>query len=264
MELLARCCVESIEPPTAGRCDRIVAAALRAAEEALMARISSRLSSESVERIAALVADGADQDDEAGPDGGINGEDGPPVLGKIKEAPGNVSLETMLTDPQAAGCAGSRPAAGSVRRRAPKVLAGWRARAAVESPSHLRTHPMPLRVTLPAALLLEREREITDTLVELLISTVHRIGARAEKKVTEQLVNAFKKVSGKEKTLFKLAQASLGAPEGTVRQVVFPACPAASRPCRSWCTSSRPAVRSTGGRCRPCCRRRTPTTFGAG
>ncbi|KFF99151.1 hypothetical protein IQ62_20530 [Streptomyces scabiei] len=58
--------------------------------------------------------------------------------------------------------------------------------------------------------------------MELLISTVHRIGARAEKKVTEQLINAFKKVSGKENILFKFAEASLGAPEGTVRQVVFP------------------------------------------
>ncbi|WP_078628737.1 hypothetical protein [Streptomyces sp. NRRL F-2664] len=95
---------------------------------------------------------------------------------------------------------------------APKVVTSWRARAAVESPSHLRTHPAPLRVTLLAALLHEREREITDTLVELLISTVHRIGARAEKKVTEELVNAFKKVSGKESILFKLAEASLGEP----------------------------------------------------
>ncbi len=78
-------------------------------------------------------------------------------------------------------------------------------------------------MTLLAALLYEREREITDTLVELLISTVHRIGARAEKKVTEQLVNAFKKVSGKENILFKLAEASIGEPEGTVREVVHPA-----------------------------------------
>ncbi|MGW0003773.1 hypothetical protein [Nocardia grenadensis] len=88
--------------------------------------------------------------------------------------------------------------------------------AAVECPSHLRTHPLPLRVTLLAALLHEREREITDTLVELLISTVHRIGARAEKKVTEQLVNASKKESGKENILFKLAEAPIDEPEGTV------------------------------------------------
>jgi hypothetical protein len=53
-------------------------------------------------------------------------------------------------------------------------------------------------LTLLAALLHARLREITDTLVELLISTVHRIGARADKKVTEDLVNAFKRVTGKE------------------------------------------------------------------
>lgn len=117
---------------------------------------------------------------------------------KIKEAQGNVSLETMLAeiDKPLAVRAVSLPPDLFIGV-APKVLAEWRARAAVESPSHLRTHPMPLRVTLLSALLHEREREITDTLVELLTSTVHRIGARAEKKVTEQLVNAFKKVSGK-------------------------------------------------------------------
>lgn len=61
-----------------------------AAEETLTARISARLTVESIERIVALVA-GADQEDDAEPGGagGGEGEDGPPVLGKIKEAPGN-------------------------------------------------------------------------------------------------------------------------------------------------------------------------------
>ena len=31
---------------------------------------------------------------------------------------------------------------------------------------------------------------MTDTLVDLLIATVHRVGARAETKVTKELVNA--------------------------------------------------------------------------
>lgn len=180
---------------------------------------------ESIERIVALIA-GVDQEDDAelGDAGTGEGEDGPPVLAKVKEAPGNVSLETMLTeiDKLLAVRAIGLPL-DLFTDVAPKVVAGWRARAAVESPSHLRTHPLPLRVTLLAALLHEREREITDTLVELLIPTVHRIGARAEKKVTEQLINAFKKVSGKENILFKLAEASIGTPEGTVREVVFPA-----------------------------------------
>ncbi|MEU7748260.1 hypothetical protein [Nonomuraea sp. NPDC049158] len=49
------------------------------------------------------------------------------------------------------------------------------------------------------------------------------MGARAERKVTEELINAFKRVSGKENLLFTIADASLAAPDGTVREVVFPA-----------------------------------------
>ncbi len=69
----------------------------------------------------------------------------------------------------------------------------------------------------------ERRREITDDLTELLIATVHRIDARAHKKVTDELVNAFKRVDGKENLLFQIAEAALSEPDGTVSRVVFPA-----------------------------------------
>ena len=92
---------------------------------------------------------------------------------------------------------------------APKVIAAWRARAAVEAPSHLRSHPEPLTLTLLAALIYERQQEITDTLADLLISTVHRVGARAERKVTQELVSEFRKVAGKETLLFRLAGAAI-------------------------------------------------------
>ena len=105
---------------------------------------------------------------------------------------------------------------------APKVVAAWRARAAVEAPSHLRDHPRPLMLTLLAALVHERQREITDTLADLLISTVHRIGARAERKVTQELVSEFRKVAGKETLLFRLAEAAIARPDDTVRAVVYP------------------------------------------
>ena len=68
-----------------------------------------------------------------------------------------------------------------------------------------------------------RQREITDTLVELLIATVPRIGARAERRVTNEMVNAFKKVTGKENILVSIAAAALAAPDDAVREVVFPA-----------------------------------------
>jgi hypothetical protein len=77
-------------------------------------------------------------------------------------------------------------------------------------------------VALLAALLFCR-RGITDDLVNLLISTVHRIGARAERRVTTELVNAFRRVQGKEGLLFRVAAAALAWPDDSVRRVVFPA-----------------------------------------
>ena len=72
------------------------------------------------------------------------------------------------------------------------------------------------------ALLVERQREITDTLVELLISTVHAINARADRRVTEEMVASFLRVRNKNALLARISEASLNRPEGAVREVVFP------------------------------------------
>ena len=156
-EVLARCRSERIEPPTTGRIDRVVRSALRTGEDALTTRVSGRLSADAKLRIGALVA--VDDDvDSTEPD--IDQHERA-ALAQIKEAPGKVSLETMLTEIQkvlAVRAIGVGSAA--LADVAPQVVAGWRARAAVESPSHLRTHPEALRLTLLAALLREREREM--------------------------------------------------------------------------------------------------------
>src|SRR5262249_55763273 len=65
----------------------------------------------------------------------------------------------------------------------PRIVQAYRQRAAVESPYELRRHAVPLRLTLLAAFGLLRKREVTDSLVDLLLSTVHRIASRAERKV---------------------------------------------------------------------------------
>jgi hypothetical protein len=146
------------------------------------------------------------------------------LLGLIKASSGNVSLESMMTEIGKLQTVRALDLpAGLFADVAPKVLDGWRARATVEAPSHLRRHAEPLTLTLLAALAHQRQREITDTLVELLIATVHRIGARAERRVTNELVNAFKKVTGKENILFSIAEAALAAPDDAVWEVVFPA-----------------------------------------
>lgn len=170
----------------------------------------------------ALVGWGETEPDQPGDEDPFEGTEA--VFSRIRSAPGRVSLESMLVemDKLLAVRAVGVPAE-VFADVAPKVLAGWRSRCAVESPSHLRRRSRESAVTLLAALLRAREREITDDLTDLLIGTVHRIDARAHRKVTEELVNAFKRVDGKEHLLYRIAEAAVAEPAGPVSQVVFPA-----------------------------------------
>lgn len=123
-ELLTRCRGERIEPPAPARIDRIVRSALRVSEEALTARVVGRLGDDSRERIAVLLCA---EDDEAGDADGDR-----ELLATLAEAPGNVSLDTMLTeiDKLLAVRAIGVTAAVSADVAA-SVVSGWRGRAAV-------------------------------------------------------------------------------------------------------------------------------------
>ena len=123
-ELLARCRAERIEPPSAGRCDRIIRSALHHAEQALTLRVTARLGPDASARLAELAA-------AAGNDEADDGE--PSALSLIKSVPGNVSLESMLTEiakldavraaglPDAAKASSQRPQATLVTQ--PKIAA---------------------------------------------------------------------------------------------------------------------------------------------
>jgi hypothetical protein len=92
----------------------------------------------------------------------------------------------------------------------------------VEAPYELRRHPQAVRLTWLAAFVHLRMRTLTDDLVDLLIETIHKIGARAERKVERELLEDLKRVTGKQNLLFALADAALAQPDGVVREVVFP------------------------------------------
>ncbi|MCA1698300.1 MAG: DUF4158 domain-containing protein, partial [Actinobacteria bacterium] len=208
-ELIGRCRAELIEPPTRERVSEIARSALHQAELALLALITERLDPVVVARLEALIA--------------VSDDDEENLLGLIKAAPGNVSLETMLVEiSKLEAIRAIGLPAGLFTGIDARIVAGWRARAAVESPVHLREHPQPTKLALLCALLHLREREVTDALAQLLISTAHRINARSEDKVITELVKDFKRVTGKETLLRKIAEASLGTPDDTVREVIFP------------------------------------------
>ncbi|WJE55615.1 Tn3 family transposase (plasmid) [Bacillus cereus] len=104
----------------------------------------------------------------------------------------------------------------------PKMIRTYRQRAVSEDIRELRRHPDPIRYTLLAAFFWCRGREITDNLVELIIQIVHRIGARAERKVEKEFLRDFRKVSGKTNVLFRMAEKAVEQPDGIIRDVLFP------------------------------------------
>lgn len=210
--LWARCRHDRIEPP--GRVDRIIGAAQATFEEQFCARTVARLSPVSVARLETLLG----ETDQASPDG-----DPASVFSQLKADPGRVSLETLLREIdklhqlQAIGLP-----TGLFADASEKLLAAWRARAAVEYPAWMRRHPEPVRVTLLAVLCWTRTVEIIDALVELLIALVNKINTSAERRVEGELIADLKRVRGKEAILFALAEAAVDHPDDTVRQALFP------------------------------------------
>jgi hypothetical protein len=104
----------------------------------------------------------------------------------------------------------------------PRELERCRQRVSVEVPRDLRRHPEPARIAWLAAFVYLRARSLTDDLANVLIETIHRIGARAERKVERELLEDLKRVSGKQNLLFELADAALAQADGLVREVVLP------------------------------------------
>jgi TnpA family transposase len=203
--LLVRCRSERIEPP--GRVERIIGSARAAFEQRFCERTTGRLSGQCVRRLEALVSEEADRN----------------LLAELKTDPGQVGLETLLReiDKLAAVRVIGLPT-GLFSDASEKLVEAWRARAARSYPSDLRAAPASVRLTLLASLCWLRGSEITDALVDLLIGLVHKINARADRRVERELAEDLRRVRGKETILFRLAEAAVEHPDDTVREALFP------------------------------------------
>lgn len=134
-ELLAWFRRERIEPPSSGRVDRVVRAALHRGEMVLSRRVTERLSVEVRQQLDDLITHPDDVADGEGVD------DVSPWSVMLAE-PGDVSLNTLLVEIDKLNAARFVGVpAGVLDDVAPGMVERWRTRAAVESPSHLRTHP---------------------------------------------------------------------------------------------------------------------------
>ena len=220
-EAVAQRCRElRIEPPTPERLDRLIRSAVHREDTRVGSEILHRLSATTQGQLEALLGPA-----EAPPS--TSDDSTPPLaralLQELRADPGRATLDNLFQE-----------IAKLERIRAlqlpptlfddiaPTVLQAYRQRVAVEEPYELRRHALPLRMTLLAAFCLLRGRDLTDILVDLLLELVHRLGAKAERKVEKALVDDLKRVHGKTGMLYRVAEASLDHPTGVVRDVIFP------------------------------------------
>lgn len=210
----------AIEPPTVERMERIARSAVRVYEDAFHACTLERLSPATRKRLDALLSpeetDEATAEDEAS-------RQAPAVLLKLLGNPGRPSLASLQDELAKLDLLrGVALPPDLFDDAASRDLERCRRRVCVEAPYELRRHPQAARLTWLAAFVHLRVRTLTDDLVDLLIETIHTIGARAERKVERELLEDLKRVTGKQNLLFALAEATLAEPDGVVRDVVFP------------------------------------------
>lgn len=210
-----RCRSERVEPPTSGQVDRVVASAVRRFEEAFAQGVRDRLGSMVCGRLQDLLGR-------------------PNVLAELKSDPGPLGLDTLLTEIRKLNTARSLGLSdGAFGQVGDRVVAAWRSRAMRMYPSDFQACPENVRYTLLAALCWTRQAELVDGLVELLIDLIHRINARAERKVEKELLGELTSVKGKRGIFSRMVNAAIARPDETVREVVYPVVPGGERTLRA-------------------------------
>jgi TnpA family transposase len=218
-----RCRALRIEPPTPDRITRIVRTAVRAYEDDRVAAIHGRLTPATRVSLDELLQPvGPDRTGDAEEVAVPDGRPDAPLI-HLRAGPGRASVASLRDELARLGTIRQIGLPADLFTDwSPQELEACRQRVAVEAPHELRRHPEAPRHVWLAAYAHLRGRAVTDTLVDLLIETVHHIGARAENKVEQELLDDLKRVGGKQSLLFNLANAAVEKPDGTVREVVFP------------------------------------------
>ena len=219
--LEGRCLELLIEPPSVDRMDRIVRDAINDHDERFCNEVASHLTPLMRERLEALL----EADDGGGHDSGI-GEpsvSAPALLLRLRGDPGRPSLAGVQAELAKLELVRRVELPAHLFNQAlPHELERYRQRVSVEAPHELRRHPEAARLTWLAAFVHLRSRQLADNLVDLLIETIHHIGAHAERRVDHELLDDLRRVRGKQNLLFEVAGAALDQPNGIVREVVFP------------------------------------------
>ncbi|SHE40489.1 Transposase and inactivated derivatives, TnpA family [Seinonella peptonophila] len=206
-----------MEPPTPDRLIRFLRSIIHQFEEKFFESTYSQLSIMSINRMNHLIHLWTETNDDV-----VSDEEALTFRELISD-PGRVGVDTLMQEIQKLRSIQQLEIPLDLFKDvSPKILKKYRQRAISEDIRELRRHPEPIRYTLLSIFLWCRSREIIDNLVELLTQIIHKIGARAEKKVEKEMLQDLKKVNGKHALLFRMAEKALEYPEGIVREVLYP------------------------------------------
>ena len=212
------CRRQHLEPPALDHLDRLIRSTVHAFESRQHAAMVARLSDTSRVTIDRWLS-GDDSESEAA----ATGATAALSLAQLRVDPGKPSLGSLLAGLAKLRSIDELGLTAEVFAGAPaKFIERACRRCATEPTRELRRHPPAIRYSLVAMFGWRRRQQLTDILIDLLLQIIHTLGARAEKKIDRRHFAAFKKVRGKARLLFKLAQATLDQPEGLVRDVVYP------------------------------------------
>jgi hypothetical protein len=213
-----------LEPPTKLQVERLIKSAIAKYETDFQEQILDKLTLEMTEQIDVLLSTEETEELE-------NDERLRRSTVKLKMS----DFAFLKTDPGAVGLGSFLIEIKKLRRiravglptnlfegKSSKLVKTYRHRAATETPYLFRQHPPAIRYTLMAAFCIQRAQEITDSLIEILTSIIKRIDNRAEKRINQELIEEFKKVSGKTGLLYRIAEVSIAEPNGVIEQVIFP------------------------------------------
>lgn len=95
-------------------------------------------------------------------------------------------------------------------------------RAANERAGEMRAHPAAIRYALLACFMHQRTMEVIDHVVRMMLEIIRRIDTQTDKHLQKELCRDIKRVAGKVQLLFRVAEAVVEAPDGTIRDVLFP------------------------------------------
>ena len=213
---------QRLEPPALSELDRAIRSAVRGFEHHLQEVIYARLSATSKVAIDQLLAGeepgtGDDGNDDQGSAASAS------TFAQLKADLGKSSRDKLLIGIERCQAIDTIGLVTDVFKGVPsKFIDQFRQRCATESIRELRRHPVPIRYSMVAMFCWRRRQQVTDGLVDMLVQIIHTIGTRAEKKIDKKQFVAFKKVRGKVRLLYKVAEATVDQPDGVVKEVVYP------------------------------------------